>query len=58
MVSHHPDKFGGHSRGGGDFRWQRRRFQMLSPQSCLSLKDMAWKHTAYHFNNSNPGHTC
>ena len=23
----------------------------------LSLKRMAWKHTTYHLNNSNPGHT-
>ena len=25
---------------------------------CLSLKDIAWKHTAYHINNSNAGYTC
>ena len=24
---------------------------------CLSVKAMAWKHTANHFNNSGPGHT-
>ena len=24
---------------------------------CLYLKDMAWKRTAYHINNSDPGHT-
>ena len=24
---------------------------------CLFLKDMGWKHTAYHIINSNPGHT-
>ena len=24
---------------------------------CLSLKDTAWKHTTYHINNSNAGHT-
>ena len=23
---------------------------------CLYLKDMAWKHTAYHIDNSDPGH--
>ena len=25
---------------------------------CLSLKDMAGKHTAYEINKSDPGHTC
>ena len=24
---------------------------------CLFLKDMGWKHTAYHIVNSDPGHT-
>ena len=31
---------------------------MLSLQSAITvyLKGMAWKQTAYHINNSNPGH--
>ena len=24
---------------------------------CFFIKDMAWKHAAYHINNSSPGHT-
>ena len=45
MVSHHPALFSGHRYyGSGDKMFLY----------CVSLKDMAWNHTAYH--KSNPGH--
>ena len=47
--------------------WQWRWFQWLKRKIldtlvsichyCLSLKDIAWKQTAYHINNSDNGHT-
>ena len=33
------------------------RFSHFKHRYCLSLKDMAWNHTARHINNSDPGHT-
>ena len=40
---------------------RRARFHMLSLKfgiNCLSLKDVAWKHTTYQGNKSDIGHTC
>ena len=44
-----------------------KRFQLLKKKipnalasirhHCLPVKDMAWKYTTYHTNNSDPGHT-
>ena len=33
------------------------RCSCFSLPLLLSLKDMVWKHTVYHINNSNPSHT-
>ena len=50
MLSHHRAKLGGHWYcGSGDM------FLVVEEKdSCLSLKDMARKHTTY-INNSDPG---
>ena len=64
MVSHHSAKFGGHRHCGS------RGIMLLVAEEensrcscidaiyyyCLFLKNMSWKHTAYHI-SSGPGHT-
>ena len=69
MVSHHPAKFGDHKHcGSGDIMFlivekENSRCSRFNPpllsihHNCLFLKDMGWKHTAYHIINSDPGHT-
>ena len=63
MVSHHPAKFGGRNRcDSGDIMFsvaeeEDPRCSCFNRHCCLYLKDMVWKHTAYHINNSDPGHT-
>ena len=69
VVSHDPAKFGDHRHcGSGDimflvgegensrcFRYNRH--YCSTRHCCLFLKDMGWKHTAYHIINADPSHT-
>ena len=44
MLSHHPPKFGGDKHCGSGY------------MMFLMVEGQDWKHTAYHINNSDPGH--
>ena len=61
MVSYHPLELGEnrHCYWEYIFSGWRGRFQIPSFQSAIivHLKDIVWKLTAYHINNSDPDHT-
>ena len=58
IVSHHCAKFIGHRRcGSGDIKFLVVEEEDSRRSCCLSLKDIAWKHMAYHINYSDPGLT-
>ena len=57
--NHHTGKYGGHRQcGSGDMLREDSKCSRFKPPLMLFLKDMAWKHTKYRINNSDPGHTC
>ena len=63
MVSHHPLKFGGHRPcGSGDIIFFVAEKEISDAVASihhyrLFFIDMSWKHAAYHFINSDVGHT-
>ena len=63
MVSQDAARFCDHRHcGSADMmflvvEWQDSTCPASIHHYCLSLKDMTWKHTACHNNNSDPGHT-
>ena len=55
IVSHHCAKLISHGRcGSGDIKFLVVEEEDSRRSCCLSLKDIAWKHTTYHINNSDP----
>lgn len=64
MASLQPANCGGHRHyASGDmiFEWLEGKIHhglALISNYCLSLKDMARKHTTYEINKSDPGHRC
>ena len=63
MLSHHPAKFGGHRHCGSGDRMllvvaeDDSRCYCFNPPLLFISKDMGCKHSAYHINNYDLGHT-
>ena len=59
MVSHHLAKFGGHWHcGSGAMSLvAEKEYSCFNPPLLFISKDTVWKHTPYHINDSDPGHT-
>ena len=62
MESHYSAKFGVHKNCDSvdmllAVEKEDSRRSRFNPPLLFSTEDMTWKHTAYHINNFDPGHT-